>query len=514
MKYDVFLSYAKEDVETAVRYYGRLKKAGLEVFFAPKTLPPNVADLHSELLAALRQSDAILLLWTPYVDKSQWVAFEASIHATMRLEPGRPDFALILLDLGGPRAPAWATVDLVLDGESEVHLETILRKGEWKRPLQDRARARARLTGVLGSALLCQASWVRRVRSALPRLGPNFSVAQIRPDEAARPEVTAMVNECLIGMLGWCGLMAGIGWLLGGLVFQSSYVPKWSGYVKREVLLTPCLATAAGLILILRVGLAAGVAAAVAGAACGTTLAVAMGWIARPDPLTGAVTAGVVLGTCAAISYLLGSTARTEDVRPRKWNARPLIGVASAIGVAGGAQLLAAEIGRRYHDPHGVTRAGIGLFLGGLIFAVPAVVAGWAAYRQKRGYLWRSAAKFFFWIWLTLAALAAGFSALVPFGNPFTALDGVGVGLLSGAAAAGVLTLLVHFLEPVTGESWCVPIAVAALLIVAYPILMGFENLRASMAILYPGLTIATQVAFLAVLAVHRRHAAALFQFD
>jgi hypothetical protein len=322
-----------------------------------------------------------------------------------------------------------------------------------------------------------------------------------------------MVNECLIAVLGWCSLMAGIGWLLGALVFQSSYVTDWTGYVKREVLLTPCLAAAAGLILILRVGLAAGVAAAVAGAACGTTLSVVMGWIARPDPLTGAVTAGVVLGTCAAISYLLGSAARAEDMGPREWNVRPLIGVASAIGVTGAAQLLAAEIGRRYHDPHGATRAGIGLFLGALIFVVPALVAGWAAYRQKRGYLWRSAAKFFFWTWLTLAALTTGFSALVPFGNPFTALDGVGVGLLSGAAAAGVLTLLVHFLEPVTGESWCVPIAVATLLIVAYPILMGFENLRANLAILYPGLTVATLAAFLGVLALHR-HAGTLTEAD
>ena len=486
--YDVFISYAQEDQDVARRYYDRLKRAGLAVFFAPESLPREFAGLHSELLAALRQSKAVLLLWTPYVDKSQWVAFEGSIHATSRLMSGQPQSALILLDLGGPRTPGWLTVDIVVDRDAEPQLETILRMREWKRrPRLDKPGRAAGWTGIARSVLFDHSSWIQRARTALPRLGPNCAIAHIRPDEAARPEAEALVNECAIGVLAWCGLMAAIGWLLGGMVFQNSYLEPPRGFVKREVLLTPCLAASAGVILMLRVGLASGVAAAVAGAAAGTILSIAMGWIARPDPLTGAVTAGVVLGVCAAVSHRLGCATDAGDTRSREWSFRPFLGTAAAICATAAAQLLAAEIGRRHPNPDRAARAGIGLLLGGLIFVIPALIAGRAAFDQRRRYLWHSAAKLFFWAWLALAALTTGFSILVPFGDPYGLLVGTGVGLLSGAVVAAVVTLLVHFFEPAFGESWCVPIAGAIVLIIAYPVLLGFENIRRSLPILYPG---------------------------
>jgi hypothetical protein len=505
MSYDVFISYAKEDQEIARRYYNRLKQAGFAVFFGPESLPSEFADLHSELLAALRQSNAVLLLWTPYVDKSQWVAYEASIHATLRLTRDRPKCALILVDLDGPRTPAWLAVDVVVDRETEPHLEAILRKGESKRRRRLDVPGRAGgWTGIARSVIFDHPSWKRRARIALPRLGPNCAVAHIRSDEVEKPEASALVNDCAICVLVWCGLMTGIGWLLGGVAFQHSYLESAKGFVKREVLLTPCLAAAAGVILMLRVGLASGVAAAIAGASAGTILSIVMGWIGRPDPLTGAVTSGVVLGVCAAVSYRLGSAGVTVEARRRQWSVRPLLGIACAIGATAGAQLLAAEIGRRNRNPQGAARAGIGLLLGGLIFVIPALIAGWAAYRQKRGYLWRSAAKLFFWAWLVLAALTTGLSAFVPFGDPYGLLVGVGVGLLTGAAAAAVLTVLVHFFEPAFGESWCVPIAVAIVVMVAYPVLLGFENIRRSVPIIYPGLTISALASFLCGLACSR----------
>ncbi len=505
MSYDVFISYAKEDQEIARRYYDRLKQADFEVFFGPESLPGEFSDLHSELLAALRQSKVVLLLWTPYVDKSQWVAYEASIHATLRLMPDRPKCALILLDLGGPRTPSWLAVGAVVDPEMEPQLETILRTGEWEhRPRFDKRGRADGWTGVAWSVLFDHSSWIRRVRTALIRLGPNCAIAHIRSDEVDKPEAAALVNDCALAVIVWCGLAAAIGWLLGGLAFQSSYRQGFRGFVQREVLLTPCLAAAAAFILMLRVGLASGVAAAIAGASAGTILSIAMGWIHRPDPLTGAVTAGVVLGVCAAVSQRLGSAVAAENTRSRGGSVRPLLGIGSAIGATAGAQLLAAEIGQRDHHPQGAARAGIGFLLGGLIFVIPAVIAGRAAYGQKRGYLWRSAAKLFFWAWLVLASLATGISILVPFDDPYGLLVGVGTGLLSGAAAAAILTVLVHFFEPAFGESWCVPIAVAIVVIAAYPVLLGFENVRRGLPIIYPGLTISALASFLCVLACSR----------
>jgi TIR domain len=96
MDYDVFISYAKEDERTASAFRERLETGGFRVFFAPQSLRESRTDLQSCLLGELRTSRNVLLLWSRFVDQSQWVALETSIYATSRLIGEAPDGGAIV----------------------------------------------------------------------------------------------------------------------------------------------------------------------------------------------------------------------------------------------------------------------------------------------------------------------------------------------------------------------------------------------------------------------------------
>jgi hypothetical protein len=101
-QYDVFISYAKEDERLAEQYARRFSEKGFAVFYAPLAFRQGEQELHRKILGAIRHSRCVLLLWSPFVDKSEWVAYEAAIDATMRAQEGAREGELVVLDLAGP----------------------------------------------------------------------------------------------------------------------------------------------------------------------------------------------------------------------------------------------------------------------------------------------------------------------------------------------------------------------------------------------------------------------------
>ncbi|HEV2961597.1 MAG TPA: toll/interleukin-1 receptor domain-containing protein [Candidatus Angelobacter sp.] len=84
-EFDLFISYAKEDEPQARRLANLFHdQAGLRIYFAPRQLPTNESNPQALLISALKRSHGILLLWSQWIDKSEWVALEAAIFATDR----------------------------------------------------------------------------------------------------------------------------------------------------------------------------------------------------------------------------------------------------------------------------------------------------------------------------------------------------------------------------------------------------------------------------------------------
>jgi hypothetical protein len=269
------------------------------------------------------------------------------------------------------------------------------------------------------------------------------------------------------------------------------------------VLVTNSMACATGILLALRVGIAAGISAAIWSAVFGSLAALVMGWIDRPGPVASGITAGVALGSCAALSLLLGTAEHSKKSRPADLSWRASAGLALAVGLVAALQLLSDYLAKRFGDPNSGGRAGIAALLGGLVFLVIGSIAGWIAYGQQRGYFWRSAARFGFWVWCAFTAFAALAAIFVPFGNPFNKVDGVGVGLLSGAVLAGLITLVQQFVQPATGEAWATPVTAGCLLLVAWPVLRRFANIFPDTLFLW--FATSAVAAFLTLVAIHRR---------
>ena len=75
-QYDIFISYSHRDSQLALSLYTKLARTGLRCFLAEKNIA--VADLFEGRIGeALRSSQRILLLITPYSKDSHWVAAEA-----------------------------------------------------------------------------------------------------------------------------------------------------------------------------------------------------------------------------------------------------------------------------------------------------------------------------------------------------------------------------------------------------------------------------------------------------
>jgi TIR domain len=509
MPYDIFISYAKEDESKAKSYATRLEHAGLKVFFAPQVLRETEDNLQARLLSEIDGSQFVLLIWSRWLENSQWVALEMSIYATKRLTVGSNGIRLVAIDFGGYRLPGWLPCDRVLSPDTDSSLEELFQSPDWKsdrnrdtanrHALLDSVRRFASLTRAL---LLETSSWVFTWREAIPRLNGNFSLSQIRSEELQTPQVRTLILDLALGTLTVCVLTTLLAWILSAWVFSPSYVADWRGYIKKEVLLIGMFVVAAGLVAMLRIGLAAGLAGSLVAVILGSATTLVLGWIRaieRPDPIASGATVGITLGTYAAISYLFGRRSTGPPPR-RNWSWRLVLAVSVTLLVIGGVQVLATRLGNLYHLSNRAGRALLGLAFGAIIFLPLAILAAVVAYVQRRGYLWRGAARFGYLLWAALSVATAMFAAFVP-ESPFDLLNAVGVGLISGAATAGMATFLSAVTESIVGETWGMSAAVIILLVIGLPFLRLAPNIRP--VLVYESVIVSTPVAYLLVLAMH-----------
>ncbi len=476
---DVFISYAKEDEARAGQVSARLSAAGLRVFFAPQSLRDCAhADLLDRLAFEIQSSRVILLLWGPFVNKSEWVALELAYFTTLRTQPGS-ERRLAALDLGGAPVPDWLAVDAVIPPERIGDIAEILKRPEWmqrngKSRTSDHARARivrAVATGI--DLLMGGADWRRRLRVAVPRLDGAFSLAHLRSEELRQPEVRDMLADVwmFVSLHTTAAMIAAF--LISAFV---RFPVDYRGYVPKELLLTGCTAVAGGAVFMLRAGIALGAIVPVVSVPLGLAVVLAAPWFGRPD-WTGGATAGFVIGIAAAIRSV-SATAETRW-RPQPLTWKPAAGIVGSFALVVVARIVATWLAEKFATPSPFSRAAFGLLFGGALFTILGLAGAWFAITQKRLRLWHSGARFGVIVSATLAAICGLVAAGVPFGNPFAMVDGIGVGLLCGGAVAGIATLLLHFLEPLTGCRWSLATAAILILSAGLPVLRCFPNIRA-----------------------------------
>ena len=86
--FDVFISYAKEDESRAEALAAWLGAGGLRVFFAKQRMLARETNAQDALIRHIKRSRVVVLLWSRWVDKSEWVALEMAILATDRAVAG------------------------------------------------------------------------------------------------------------------------------------------------------------------------------------------------------------------------------------------------------------------------------------------------------------------------------------------------------------------------------------------------------------------------------------------
>src|SRR5688572_30519880 len=73
---DIFLSYAREDLDIARRIAAALEGEGWSVFW-DRRIPPG-RNFEEHLEREIRESHAVVVLWSPHSVASTWVRIEAA----------------------------------------------------------------------------------------------------------------------------------------------------------------------------------------------------------------------------------------------------------------------------------------------------------------------------------------------------------------------------------------------------------------------------------------------------
>lgn len=489
-RHGVFISYAAEDEAEAEALHGQLQQAGLRPFYAGGRLEADGLDLQRCLLDAIHESANFVLLWSPFVDKSQWVALESAIWASMAVAGPRTG-GLIALDLGGPSLPAWLRVDLVLPGTQAGELPEILGREDWP-ALAASGRLGPQIRGeesfggrvrAAGLAVRGAQAWNGFWRVALPpRLGPDFALANLRMEELARRPMATRLVEVASFTLAAAFVIAAASLLAA--MWQRPLQEDHAGEVIGSIVFSACAAQASGLIFSFRLGVLPGVLAALAGAAVGPMGAMAAGLYMRPAPLADGAAVGAAMGAAACSAYGL----RRGQTKPssEKGGVRLLLTAAAPFVLLGVLNLLSQKFAERYPDPPPAVRAIGFVLLGGAMF-LPVAIVAWAKARfEERRRKWISPATLAITVWFALTASGTAVAAAVPFGNPFRLSDRVAVGLLSGVVGAGMLSVLSQAVEPSAGEKRAAPLALLILLGVGLPVLRQFHNIHPDQ--VYPAL--------------------------
>jgi len=485
--FDVFISYAKEDEAEASRIAGQLGERGLRVFFAPQQFRGDESDAQERLHAALKRSRNILLLWSKWVDKSEWVAFETSVFATDRaILKNNHDQGLAILDLNGPPVPLWLPHDTILQSPTTEELARLFQTPLWWSSTKHSPLRQSDSPGTLWNSLsiarevlFLLPAWNARVRRDLLRVGPMFSISHLRPEDIAQVGVARLIRDALTAVLLWNLVITVIAVALWAWVLPSvGEYAEYQGYVPRATLISCCASLAIALVLSLRVGVAAGVAGGLIGGLCGTITGIVTAYFLRPDSWAGGVAAGSALAAASAIAMQAHKlSTQRHSARSRNWT--PVVAVMVALGLVALGQTIAQWWAASNQDPTLLERTIFAGELAALVFAPIGAIAGWFAHLQVRFRHWRKAMTIGILVWIGFVVIAAAAAAAVPFGNPFDPRDGVGVGLIAGAVGAGLVTIIAEPLVRRVGDAASTPAATALLLAIGYPILRLFPNVQA-----------------------------------
>lgn len=485
--YDLFVSYAREDEDRAKKLVGQLESCGLRCFFAPRAALADDA-LHEPIVEAMTRSRAILLLWSPFVDKSEWMMFEAAVAATLRLPPRVLPLRFIVIDLDGPALPRWIDADPSawipahapqLIDEVMVRLSGTVATGEG----EDAAHGRA---GIQLLRELCRETtwdlraWRARLRLAGPSVASTFPLARATADELERPRLLAtLVGAAALAVA--CAVFAtAFAWFFARYVLVYPHDPR--GYVPGNVLTSGVAGLVLGLLLYVRTGVGPGTTGILWGVPIGLAITVGVGFSERYGKygaIGGGATVGLVLGVAAAASLAL---ADVERGRHNRGGWRPLLGLAGIpiLMVLAGV-VAAAIVGQQWPHPGPSGRLLAGVVVGGLLAVPLGYAAYWFRHLQKRRRYRRSAVGFGLAMWGTLTVAAAAVAVVVPFGEPFDPRAGLGSGLVAGVVVGAMMIFLQDAAERLALEGWATVVALLMLLACSYPVLLLFPNVQAPM---------------------------------
>jgi len=495
--FDVFISFAIEDLDAAQTFAEQLEGLGWRVFLATPGRRPGDRQAQQFLGENIKRSRNILLLWSQWVDKSEWVALEMSIVATDRATAA-PDTKqrVVVVDYGGPLLPGWFRYDLacqarhVTDPESLFATSSVVGADECPPRSLVRSRHSVRRIPAI-AAIIDLGAWNDLSRAALLRVGPTFSISDLRKEELSNACLARLIRDAVaIAMLLILVIVvAALVLWRWGLRFPDD----WQGYVPRAVLISGSAALASLVILSLRIGVAAAVAGSLNGVAYGTLTALLAAYHGRPEPWAGGVTVGAMFGATAATALRTHALAGTPTTGfSLRWT--PFVGTLIAYGVVVAGQYIAGRA-VTIDTSSGYSRALFGLMVGLAVFLPIGGIAGWFAHLQIRRRFRGQAMAVGTTVWLALTAVMCAVASIVPFGNSFDPRDGAGVGLLSGAVGAGLLTILSASLTRVVGPATATPCAVALLLAIGLPILRTFPRIKADW--IYAAVCISALWAFL-----------------
>ena len=108
--YSCFISYSHKDEEFAKRLHGRLREAGLRVWYAPEEMKGG-RKLHEQIDEGIRLHDKLLLVLSEESLKSEWVATEIRKARKAERKEGRQKLFPIRLVPFDPHIKEWECFD-------------------------------------------------------------------------------------------------------------------------------------------------------------------------------------------------------------------------------------------------------------------------------------------------------------------------------------------------------------------------------------------------------------------
>lgn len=327
--WDVFVSYATDDIALVDEVARTLRGQGARVFVDRDCIPDSVRTdeiaIREYLAGALGGSSALVVLWGQGHAGSSWCRWEWERFR----ESGRPIFVMAV-DHFEPDA-AWLEGTIALERDDL----SSWRDGEFVLGHQQNPRPAPASEAGLSTLLLRPAEWARRIRI----LGPSYSLLELLTERRAwkAPAFRKMSASIVLGSWGTSLLV------LLGLVLVAGRHPGDADWLRRQLLLSGGVGLVGGGLLILGHGVGAGAVATLASTVVGSTTTFLVFWLGLTrQGYPAAVSAGVLLAVCATYRHRLGPLYGVDLARPLRamWTSYALM----SFGVLAAGSLLACTL--------------------------------------------------------------------------------------------------------------------------------------------------------------------------